>query len=105
MRVASGVSATLFGLAFLLYIYAHASIVNPALTGEERRARIVEKLFLQSGIAEGTYVGIGIAAAGMWLVVGRPRLGAAQTPNQALQPTTGTCRLSQGHSSLGPRRG
>ena len=103
MRVASGVSATLFGLAFLLYIYAHASIVNPALTGEERRARIVEKLFLQSGIAEGTYVGI--AAAGMWLVVGRPRLGAAQTPNQALQPTTVAGRLSQGHSSLGPRRG
>ncbi|MBY0528402.1 MAG: AraC family ligand binding domain-containing protein [Gemmataceae bacterium] len=28
----------------------------------------------------------------------------AQSSNQALQPTAGACRLSQGHSSLGPRR-
>jgi hypothetical protein len=73
MRVAAGVASAIFGVAFLLYIYAHARMVNPSLPEDERRSQILEKLFLQSGVAEGTYVGLGLLCAGLWLVVGRPR--------------------------------
>jgi hypothetical protein len=47
---------------------------------------------------------------GIWclVVLRRPEIRSAfrdaRTPNQALQPTAGACRLSQVHSSLGPRR-
>lgn len=79
VRIASGVIAVLFGAAFLLYIYAHATMIHPTLTGDERRARVMERLFLQSGIAEATYVGVGFVVAGVWLLVGRPRPGGAVT--------------------------
>ena len=72
MRVAAGIVSALFGVVFLLYIYAHASKVNPSLPDDERRVLILEKLFLQSGVAEGTYVALALVCAGLWLVVGRP---------------------------------
>ena len=73
MRVASGIACVLLGVMFLLYIYAFASMVDPSLADHERRVRIMQKLFLQSGIAEGTYAGLGFVVVGLWLVVGRPR--------------------------------
>ena len=73
MRAAAGIASALFGVVFLLYIYAFASMVNPSLTDHERRVQIMEKMFLQSGVAEGTYIGLTFVAAGLWLVVGRPR--------------------------------
>jgi uncharacterized membrane protein len=72
MRIAGGLASILFGAFFLLYIYAHAGMVRSSLSGDDRRARIAEKMFLQSGIAEGTYVGIVLVVGGLWLVVCRP---------------------------------
>lgn len=71
MRIAGGWHPSPFGALFLLDIYAHAGMVRSSLS-DDRRARIAEKMFLQSGIAEGTYVGIVLAAGGLWLVVCRP---------------------------------
>jgi hypothetical protein len=83
MRVAAGIASVLFGVMFLLYVYAFASMVNPSQTDHERRVQIVEKLFLQSGVAEGTYVGLGFVVVGLWLVVGRPRPWAWRRPKPA----------------------
>lgn len=77
MRVI-GVGAAVFGGLALLYVYAHANLINPALDHHERRAVLVEKLFLQSGICEATYLGVGMVAAGLWFAVsrsGRPHAG------------------------------
>ena len=89
MRIAAGMACALLGAWFLLYTYAFASMVNPALSDHERQVQIVRKLFLQSGAAEGTYIGLGFIALGLWLVVGRPRPWAWQrTPNRSHgQPT------------------
>jgi hypothetical protein len=62
-----GVGAAAFGGLILLYVYAHAQMIDPALGESERRALLLEKMFLQSGMCEATYVAFGLIAGGLWL--------------------------------------
>jgi hypothetical protein len=76
-----GAGAAVFGGLVLLYVYAHANLINPSLDEHERRAVLVETLFLQSGVCEATYLGVGMVAAGLWLAVSRPGRSHTGSPS------------------------
>jgi hypothetical protein len=68
---AFGLLPLMLGCALTMYIYAWASIVNPRLPPDERRAEILRKMFLTSN-AIGTAIGLFCIATGIgiFLLVG-----------------------------------
>jgi hypothetical protein len=65
---AFGLLPLLWGCAITMYIYAFASIVNPRLPADERRAEILRKMFL-SHDAIGTAIGLFSIATGVCILL------------------------------------
>jgi hypothetical protein len=71
MRAFVGVLFVLLGAFLLLYTYAFASMIDPAVSDAEWRSALLFKMFLQSGIAGGAYLGIGLIVAGLVIALGK----------------------------------
>lgn len=79
-----GVGTVAFGGLFLLYVYAHAQMIDPALGESERRALLLERMFLQSGLCGATYAALGFVAVGLWLALSGP----TRTTEPPITPAT-----------------
>lgn len=67
MRVINGLLLAVLVAVLILYAFAFASMIDPAVGDVGWRATLLRRMFVQAGIAEATYMGLGLITVGLAL--------------------------------------